>query len=326
MYAVVLPIYKNEKSLPEVIEALREVFTVIRRDHGQETMATFVVDGSPDNSEAVLRSLLPTCGFPTQLVVHARNFGSFAAIRTGLQQTEADYYGMIAADLQEPPELLTKFVAELVKKEVDIVVGVRASREDPSGSKAAAGAFWGLYRRFVMKEIPAGGVDLFGCTRQVRNELLKLEEANSSLVAQLFWLGFRRAFVTYERRRRKYDKSGWTFRRKAKYLLDSIYAFTDLPIRFITIAGATGMAAALAYGAIVLVARLFGYITDPGFAATIIAITFFGGLNAFAIGIVGAYAWRAFENTKARPLSVVRDRVEFGASDAQRRDQHEAET
>jgi len=102
-------------------------------------------------------------------------------------------------------------------------------------------------------------------------------------------------------------------RKKVKYLLDSIYAFTDLPIRLITIVGASGMAAALGYGGIVLIARLFGLITDPGFAATMVAILFFGGLNAFAIGIVGAYAWRTYENTKRRPLSVIAERTHFAA-------------
>ena len=93
--------------------------------------------------------------------------------------------------------------------------------------------------------------------------------------------------------------------RKIRYMLDSIYAFTDIPLKMISLAGVLGMVSAVLYGMYVFIARLSGVITDAGFAATIIAVLFMGGLNAFAIGVVGSYAWRIFENTKQRPISVV---------------------
>lgn len=313
MYAIIIPVYGNEGSLPALIEQLGDVIATLNERYGAPAKAVFVVDGSRDRSEAVLRELLPSCGYDAMLIVHARNFGSFAAIRTGLLESEADYYGMIAADLQEPPELLIRFYEALHKGDAEVVIGVREGRDDPEVSRAAAGLYWRLYRRFVLPEIPPGGVDLFGCSRKVRDELLKLKESNTSLVAQLFWLGFKRREAPYRRAKRVHGKSAWTLRKKLKYLFDSVYAFTDLPIRLITAAGALGMIAAAAYGLVVLAARLFGLISDPGFSAIIVSVLFFGGLNAFAIGIVGGYAWRTYENTKARPLAVISERVLFAA-------------
>jgi len=193
----------------------------------------------------------------------------------------------------------------------DIVVGTRAGRDDPWLSALLSRIFWGFYRRTVVRDLPAGGVDVFGCNRQFRDELLRLEEANSSLVAQLFWLGFVRAEVPYHRRRRQHGKSGWSLWKRLKYLQDSIFAFTDLPIRLLTLFGILGLAVAIGFGLWVLLLRMFGGISVPGYATTVIVIAFFGALNTFGLGIVGTYAWRAFENTKGRPLSVVYRRHTF---------------
>jgi glycosyltransferase involved in cell wall biosynthesis len=315
MYSVVVPVYGNAESLPELVRALAEVDRVVRERFSTPLEAVFVDDASPDESYKLLERLLPSVPFSSKLVLHARNFGSFAAIRTGLKIATGPYFGMIAADLQEPPELLVSFLTNLVTNENDIVVGIRIARDDPLASRALADLFWRFFRALVIREIPAGGVDLFGCNRQVRNELLKLEEANSSLVGLVFWLGFRRKEVPYERRVRKYGKSAWTFRRKFKYVVDSIFAFTDLPIRLLTLFGIVGVTISAVFGLIVLVARLLGEIDVPGYAAIILTVMFFSALNMMGIGIVGAYVWRSYENTKHRPLAVVRQYRTFAGAE-----------
>ena len=313
MYAIIIPVYNNEGSIPALLEALEGVAKTLAEKGTADVKMVFVTDGSPDSSAEELAKRLPDCAFQSELLTHSRNFGSFAAIRTGLGAVNADYYGMIAADLQEPPELLIQFHDILVDTASDVVVGVRSDRDDPAVDKAFSGAFWGLYRHLVMPSIPRGGVDLFGCTRQVRDNLLKMSEANSSLVAQLFWLGYTRTQVPYARNKRQHGKSGWSIRKKLSYMMDSIFAFTDLPLKLITASGLLAMLAAVTYGGYVLYARAIGAITDPGFAATVIAVLFMGGLNAFALGIVGNYAWRTFENSKRRPLSVVSSQCSFPA-------------
>src|SRR5687768_789127 len=182
MFSVVIPVYKNADFIPQLIAEFTSIHADVAEKYRMTTEFVFVVDDSPDESFALLQTALPRVPFRSQLLLHARNFGSFAAIRTGLRAAKGDYFAVIAADLQEPPELLIQFLSKLLEGEADIAVGVREGREDPAMSQFAANLFWSFYRRFVLRDIPAGGVDVFGCNRRIRDELLQLEEANSSLV------------------------------------------------------------------------------------------------------------------------------------------------
>jgi glycosyltransferase involved in cell wall biosynthesis len=237
-------------------------------------------------------------------VLLSRNFGSFAAIRTGLEAGRGERFAVMAADLQEPPEMVLEMNQVLMTEEVDVVVGVRESRQDPLLTRLPAQLFWGLYRRYVVPDIPPGGVDVFACNKAFRDTLLKLDESHSSLIAQIFWLGFRRKCITYVRQERMHGTSAWTLRKKVNYLMDSVFAFTDLPIRLLIRVGSIGAVAAALFGMVVAIARFVGAIVVPGYTMTVIAIAFFGALNLLSLGLVGSYAWRAYENTKQRPLTV----------------------
>ncbi len=308
MLTLVIPVYRNEASLPDLLDAVDG----LNNELGGAFEVVFVVDGSPDRCYEILRDTLPSRAFRSQLLLLSRNFGSFAAIRAGLEAGQGEHFAVMAADLQEPPELVLDMARALSGGEVDVVVGVRESRADPLLSRLPAQAFWGLYRRYVVPEVPPGGVDVFGCSRAFRDTLLRLEESHSSLIAQIFWLGFRRKTLTYVRQARQHGKSAWTLRKKLNYLMDSVFAFTDLPIRLLIRGGGIGAFVAGLLGIAVAVARLIGDITVPGYAMTIIAIAFFGALNLLSLGIVGSYAWRSYENTKARPLNVVLEGHRFG--------------
>ena len=305
--SIVIPVYRNADSIPDLVAALSAVAKRACEELRIKVEVVFVVDGSPDDSHARLTQELPAAPFASQLLVHSRNFGSFAAIRTGLQAAGGEYYAVIAADLQEPPELALQFLDRLLTGQYDVVVGCRENRRDPIGTRLASDIFWRLYKRFIIHDIPEKGVDVFGCNRAFRDRLLTLGEANSSLVGLIFWLGFRRAEVMYERRERQHGKSAWTLKKKVNYLLDSVFSFTDLPIRLLSVFGLFGVIVSVLLGIIVLIAKFFGGIAVPGYAATLLTVVFFGALNSLGLGIIGNYAWRAFENTKGRPLAVVMD-------------------
>ena len=312
--SIIIPVYRNAESIPDLIAALSTVTHQAARDFDYATEVVFVVDGSPDHSYALLAQKLPEACFDAQLLLHSRNFGSFAAIRTGLQAARGEYFGVIAADLQEPPELVLRFLEKLRAGECDVVVGCRENREDPLFARSASNLFWKLYKKFIIHEIPEKGVDVFGCNQVFRDQLLQLGEANSSLVGLIYWLGFKRGEVLYERRVRQHGKSAWTFKKKINYLLDSVFSFTDLPIRLLSLFGLIGVFASLLLSMAVVLAKIFGHIVVPGYAATVLTVIFFGGLNSLGLGIVGAYAWRAYENTKHRPLAVVMQAEAFNGS------------
>ena len=301
MYSLIIPVYRNEESIPELLNELE----ALNASLGQLLEVVFVVDGSPDRSYAVLRELIPTTHVHAQLLLLSRNFGSFAAIRAGLAVATGPYYAVMAADLQEPTELAQRFFQALASEPVDVVIGTREGRDDPISSKLTSGLFWALYRRLVLPELPVGGVDVFGCNQAFRDHLIALEEINTSLVALIFWIGFRRKSIPYVRQTRRHGRSAWTFRRKLKYLSDSIFGFTDLPIRLLFFFGSAGLVVSMVLGIAVALSRLTNTISVPGYSATILTITFFGALNTFGLGILGAYTWRAFENTKRRPGYIV---------------------
>ena len=300
-FSIVIPVYKNESSIPRLLQAL----SAMNQTLGGAIEAVFVVDGSPDLSFAMLRSALDGLDFPAQLLVHSRNFGSFPAIRSGLMVARGEYFGVMAADLQEPPELLIAFFKALEANECDVAIGTRMGRSDPLISRLASGVFWGLYRRLVVHDMPEGGVDIFGCNQEFRRQLLKLEESRSSLIALIFWLGFRRKLVSYERLERKEGKSSWTLRKKLDYMMDSVFAFTDYPIRWLIQIGMIGCMLSVVLSTLVLAGHFLGRITVPGYAATVLVAIFFGTLNLLGLGLVGTYAWRGYENSKKRPFAVV---------------------
>jgi hypothetical protein len=165
--------------------------------------------------------------------------------------------------------------------------------------------FWSIYRTTIDSSMPKGGVDIFGCNKAFRSELIKLEESRSSLIALAFWLGFERRIVKYNRLPREEGKSAWSLKKKFNYFLDSLFSFTDLPIRVLLTIGGIGVMFSLILGSVVLVLRIYGDIEVPGYSPTILLILFFGALNVFGIGLVGSYAWRAYENSKRRPNAVV---------------------
>jgi glycosyltransferase involved in cell wall biosynthesis len=307
MLSLVIPVYNNEENLPRLFREL-EAFAERLAD---ELEIVFVVDGSKDGSLRILQEHLPAWPLRTQLVELSRNFGSFAAIAAGLRTARGGYLAAIAADLQEPPELVLEFHRILSSGEADVVLGHRTRRADPWWSQLLSEMFWGLYRRFVIRDMPKGGVDVFGCTRQVCDRLLELKEANTNLIALLLWLGFRRTFVPYARRARLEGRSAWTFGRKFRYALDSIFSFTDLPIRVLLFLGAAGTTLALVAAVTVFVGWSLGRVPVLGYTPLMLVITFFGGLTALGLGIIGQYLWLALQNARGRPNFVIRTTSRF---------------
>ncbi|MBL4591711.1 MAG: glycosyltransferase family 2 protein [Phycisphaerales bacterium] len=312
--SLIIPIYKNEENIPDLLEALRTLYADLNGD----LEVVLVVDGSPDRSGEMLRLALPSEPYASQLIMHSRNFGSFAAIRKGLESASGEFLAIMAADLQEPPELVLQFFEIMTANDADVVLGTRTRRADPLISRLASGLFWKAYRRWVVREMPAGGVDIFACTSRIRDNLLAMGESNTSLVSQLLWVGGRRVEVPYERRARTKGRSAWTLGRKVRYMLDSVMAFSDFPIFLFLAVGAVGITITLSVMAIVLTAWLFGFITIAGYTPVMLMISLVGSILVFGQGIIGGYIWRANETTKQRPSSIVSSHERFASQSTPR--------
>ncbi len=321
-HSIVIPVYRNEAFLPDVARAVEEIAREVKdaaRGVDGTLEVVFVVDGSPDRSEAWLLENLPRLAVPSQLIALSRNFGSFAAIRAGLGAARGERIAVMAADLQEPPSLMIDFFRALADGH-DVAIGTRTGRDDPWADRASARLFWRAYRWLVQPEMPREGVDVFAVSRAARDALLALNESHSSLVAQLLWIGFPRAEVPYRRLPRQHGASGWTLRKKLAYLFDSLFSFTSIPITLLTLIGFLGTFVFFALGIALMVVRLMGLIAVPGYTAIMVTILFSTSLVLLGLGIVGSYVWRAYENTKSRPLGIVRAQREFAGRAAGERD------
>lgn len=305
MLSIIIPVYRNESNLDRLLVELGRVALLAP----VPVEVVFVVDGSPDRCLEILRQRLPGVAFRSRLVALTRNFGSFNAIRGGLEVATGAYFAVLAADLQEPPDLMLQFLETLRGDQADVVFGIRASRSDPFFDDLASRLFWLAYRRFVLPELPPGGVDVFACNAAVRDRLLQLQESNANLIGLLFWVGFRRAYVPYQRRPRLEGRSAWTFAKKLRYGFDSVFNFTDLPIRLLLAVGGVGTATALVFGTVLLVARLLNRIEVPGYTAIALAVTFFGSITSLGLGILGQYLWLILQNSRRRPNFLI-ERVE----------------
>jgi glycosyltransferase involved in cell wall biosynthesis len=297
MLSVVIPVYRSEANLERLLAELERMAGIC----DMPLEAIFVVDGSPDRSFDILRQRLPDAAFASRLSSLSRNFGAFSAVRCGLGLASGDYVTVLPADLQEPPELALEFLDVLRTGKADIACGTRATRNDPWLDKFTSRVFWNAYRRFVLPELPPGGIHAFGCTRAVRDRLIELREPTTNLIALLFWLGYRRVYVPYDRQARQHGRSAWTLARKLRYGFDSVFSFTDLPIRLLLSVGLVGTVTALVFGLGLVTARLTGRIEVPGYTAVALVVTFFGSITSLGMGILGQYLWLVLRTTRGRP-------------------------
>ena len=225
-YSVVVPVYGNAATIPALLDRLQELSAEL--DAPME--AVFVVDGSPDGSLLVLRKLLPDVTFESQLVTHSRNFGSFAAIRTGFAVARGEFVAAMAADLQEPAELVQTFFSYLASGEYDVAVGTRAGRADSRTTMLLSRAFWSPVsplgpsrdpgrRRRHLRVYAAGRV----ATR--RAERIPLEPRRIALLARVPQGRGALQRLAAPVRARAAGRCG----ARCRYFLDSVFSFTDVP-------------------------------------------------------------------------------------------------
>jgi polyisoprenyl-phosphate glycosyltransferase len=299
--SLIIPVYKNEENLPRLLDALNSLNSRLKND----LEVVFSVDGSPDRCYEILSEKLQHVTFRSTLLLLSRNFGSFCAITAGLEAAQGEYFAALAADLQEPPELAISFLEILSSGEADIVFGSRDRRSDPFLTELSSSTFWTLFRRYIIKDMPRGGVDVFGCNALVRDRILMFREANTNLIALLFWVGYRRSYVGYERRPRQEGKSAWTWRKKLRYSINSVFNFTDIPITLLFYCGGFALALALVGMSTVLFARITGRIHVPGYTPVVLSVMFFGALTSIGLGVLGQYLWLILQNTRQRPNYIV---------------------
>ncbi|HSR31513.1 MAG TPA: glycosyltransferase family 2 protein [Anaerolineae bacterium] len=300
-FSIVVPVFYNESNLPTTIPQL---LALADRLPGYRLELVFVDDGSGDCSLEILMDFRTRHPDTIKVVKLTRNFGSMAAILAGISVAEGDCVGMIAADLQDPPELFVDMVAHW-EKGIKAILAVRQGRDEPFLQRLLSNGYYTLMRAFAISDYPAGGFDFFVVDRQIAAELMRIGEKNTNIMSLIFWLGFQPLLIPYTRQRRQKGRSRWTLAKKLKLFVDTFVAFSFVPIRLFSVAGFLVAVASFLYGAYVLLYWWFFGIAVKGFAPTMVAITFASGLQMAMLGVLGEYLWRVLDEVRRRPQFVI---------------------
>lgn len=302
LLSVVTPAFNEAASLPLLYDRLQASLATLGADWEWEWVV--VDDHSRDDTFSVL-SQLAARDPRVRGVRFARNFGSHTALLAGLHQARGACVAALAADLQDPPEVVPKLIAEW-KAGAQVVWAARERRE---GESAATLGFSRLYywimRRVVgMKEMPATGADFFLLDRAVVDALARFHESNASVFALVTWMGFRQATIGYDKAVRLHGRSGWTLQKKLKLVVDSVTSFSYVPIRFMSYLGFVVGLLGFGYAAVVALNFVRG---DPveGWSSLMVVVLLVGGLQMVMMGVLGEYLWRALDEARRRPRYLV---------------------
>jgi dolichol-phosphate mannosyltransferase len=298
---VVIPVYFNRDSLELLHLRLCEVGDALAA-RGIAVSMVFVDDGSGDDSFKVLAGLHARDP-RVRVVRHVRNFGSFAALKTGIAHAAGDAVVTLSADLQDPPELIIEMAERWLAGE-RFVIAVRASRDDPASSKLFSTLYYRVLRALVIPDYPAGGFDFMLIDRQVVPFILEGPKG-VNLNLYTYWLGFPPSVLSYDRVARQHGRSRWTLSKKVNLFLNTITGFSARPIRLMSLFGLGVAGLGLAYGVYVVLFALVNGSPAPGFPTLAALISLFSGLIIFMLGVIGEYLWRIFDAVNRKPEAVV---------------------
>lgn len=303
---VVVPVYNEAEILPRLVEHLKAVRAKVP-DFAIEV--TFVDDHSTDETPVVLRQICQTeDGF--RYLRLSQNSGSHVAILAGLEQATGDCAVFLAADMQDPPALIPRLVAEW-QSGYHTVWAVREKREGIGRVELAASrTFYWLLNRIGMVQVPPQGSDFALLDRRVVTALLASAGATPSVGGEIARLGFRQTTVPYTKARRLSGRSKWTLERKLRAFVDAFVAFSYLPLRFMSYVGIVCSLIGFLYAAVVIVLRLVISHPIEGWASVMVVILLLGGVQMMMLGVLGEYVWRTLEAARQRPRFFVEDIVD----------------
>lgn len=300
--SIVIPIYYNQDNLEPLYANMKEV---LFSHQEYEWEIIMVNDGSQDESYSVMKSLARR---DTRIKIFSlsRNFGSHAAVLCGLAKCTGDCAVIKAADLQEPTELVLEML-ESWKKGNNVVLAVREGREESRQQTLFANLYYTLVRKAALPNMPKGGFDVYLLDRKVIDVLMALDERNSALTGQILWSGFKTDKVYYTRLAREIGTSKWTLKKKIRLVTDTLFSFSTLPIKAVTLVGTFSFIGALIWAVVVFIFKLAGRIEVSGWTTLFIFNLFSFGVIMLTLGILGEYLWRTFDASRNRPPYIIED-------------------
>jgi polyisoprenyl-phosphate glycosyltransferase len=312
LLSLVIPLYNEEQVLPLLVERLQTVLA--RLDCDAEVV--LVDDGSRDGTLAAVRQI--AARDPRyRALSFSRNFGHQAAITAGLDVASGDAVVIMDADLQDPPEILARMV-QLYREGYDVVSAQRVGREgDGWWKRATASVFYWIMRKTVDERIVPEVGDFRLLSSAVVRALRQFREQHRFMRGLIAWLGFREAVVPFERGPRAAGTTKYPTLKMAAFAWTAITSFSALPLRLGVLAGLAMTLLGALYFVYALYRALVAHATVPGWTSLVFLQIFFSGATLLSIGLMGEYLARVYDESKRRPLYIVRDTINLSKLDAQ---------
>jgi dolichol-phosphate mannosyltransferase len=305
-FSVVVPLYNEGANVAPLLERIEAVAASMP---GTAYEIVLVNDGSTDGTvEAIRAEMRRRSGIV--LVNLSRNFGHQLAATAGIELATGDAVILMDGDLQDPPELIGAFLQKW-REGYDVVYAVRRTRKGESRFKLwTARAFYRVIKRLTKVAIPLDTGDFRLMSRRTVEAVRRLPERHRFLRGMVSWVGFNQIALEYDRDVRHSGTTKYSLGKMLRFAVDGITSFSDVPLRFASYLGFIVSALAFIYAIVIVIDKSFrlhiaGY--TPGWASTIVAVTFLGGVQLMSLGILGEYLGRVYDEVKGRPLYLISD-------------------
>ncbi|HEX23252.1 MAG TPA: glycosyltransferase [Chromatiales bacterium] len=307
LLSIIVPVFNEQEVLREFYRRLSQVLDGI--DATMEIV--FVNDGSTDYSLLQLQEL--QASDPRIVILDlSRNFGKEIAMTAGLDHVRGDAVVIIDADLQDPPELIPQMIEEW-RHGFDMVYAQRRSRTGESTlKKTTASLFYRIMQRISRVQIPVDTGDFRLLSRRAVDALSGLRERHRFMKGLFAWIGYPQKAIPYDRDARHDGTSKWNYLALWNFALEGITSFSTLPLKVATYLGTFTAFGAFFYGLFIIVQTLFFGNPVAGYPSLLVVVLFLGGIQLMALGVIGEYLGRMFDETKGRPLYLIKDHLLAG--------------
>ena len=303
--SIVVPLYNEEGNVAALME---RIVAIAERLPGSPSYEVVLVnDGSLDGTLEAIRAEM-TRRRGVVLANLSRNFGHQLAASAGIDLAGGDAVVLMDGDLQDPPELIADFMAKW-REGFDVVYAVRRTRKGESPFKLfTARLFYRTIKRLTKVSIPVDTGDFRLMSRRVVNALKRSPERHRFLRGMVSWVGFNQIGIEYDRDERLSGETKYPLPKMLRFAIDGITSFSDVPLRFASYLGFVSSLLAFVYALMVIGFKLFS-LNPPaytrGWASTICAVLFLGGVQLISLGILGEYIGRIYDEVKGRPLYLI---------------------
>jgi len=305
-YSIVIPAFNEEEVIRESYKRLKQVMD--KADGPYELI--FVNDGSVDRTFEIIKEICKQ-DKNVKLINFSRNFGHQPAITAGMDNATGQAVVVIDADLQDPPEVILEMIKKW-KEGYDVVYGKRIKRKGETVfKKLTAAVFYRILRAMTTVDIPVDTGDFRLIDRKVCDVMKNLTEKNRYIRGLVSWVGFKQVAVEYVREERFAGETKYPLKKMLKFAADAITSFSYKPLKLATYIGFFLSVLSFCYLIVVVCQKLLGGQTVPGWASILAVNLFFNGIILIMLGVIGEYIGRIYDESKNRPLYIIKDKVGF---------------